>query len=217
MVQATDYPWNGKVVDHGEPQGAEAIRRADPRARIAPSAASTRRRRRPTASRRSPSTARRSSRRSPGLRGDHADLEGRRHGRARAADAGAARPRQREDRRPRPRTVALRYGPLVYNIEKVDQDIDAGAGPVGAARDRVARELLGGVTVITGTFADGAPMMAVPNYARYNRNPPAPPPAPPQPPPPAAGAAQRRRRHDLRRRRPRRSCGSRRSRPVVPA
>jgi len=49
-------------------------------------------------------------------------------------------------------------------------------------------DLLGGVTVITGTFAGGAPMMAVPNFARYNRNPPAPPFVPP-PPRPAPGTA----------------------------
>jgi hypothetical protein len=47
--------------------------------------------------------------------------------------------------------------------------------------------LLKGVKVITGRFADGKPMLAVPNYARYNRNPAAPPPAPPQP---AAAAGQ---------------------------
>jgi uncharacterized protein len=35
------------------------------------------------------------------------------------------------------------------------------------------------VTVITGAFADGTPLMAIPNYARYNRNPPAPPYVPP--------------------------------------
>ena len=46
--------------------------------------------------------------------------------------------------------------------------------------------LLKGVNVITGTFADGAPMLAIPNYARYNRNPPAPP--PPQPAAPAGQA-----------------------------
>jgi hypothetical protein len=44
---------------------------------------------------------------------------------------------------------------------------------------------LGGVTVIKGTFADGSPLLAIPNYARYNREP-APPPAPPPSTPPAA-------------------------------
>jgi DUF1680 family protein len=47
------------------------------------------------------------------------------------------------------------------------------------ATDRVTTEwrgdLLGGVVVIEGTFADGSPMVAIPNYARMNREP-APPP-----------------------------------------
>jgi hypothetical protein len=41
-------------------------------------------------------------------------------------------------------------------------------------------DLLGGVTVITGKFADGSPMLAVPNYTRTNRNPELPPEAGPQ-------------------------------------
>ena len=68
--------------------------------------------------------------------------------------------------------VALQYGPLVYNIEKVDQDITK-ALPAGAPLATEWKpDLLGGVTVIKGAFADGSPMMAIPNYARYNRNPP---------------------------------------------
>jgi hypothetical protein len=31
-------------------------------------------------------------------------------------------------------------------------------------------DLLGGVMVIKGTFADGSPMMAIPNFARTNRD-----------------------------------------------
>ena len=53
-------------------------------------------------------------------------------------------------------------------------------------------DLLKGVKVITGRFADGKPMLAIPNYARYNRNPPAPPPPAPRAAPAApaqAGAA----------------------------
>ena len=40
--------------------------------------------------------------------------------------------------------------------------------------------------VIKGKFADGSPMLAIPNYARTNRDP-APPPRPPGPPPEVAG------------------------------
>jgi DUF1680 family protein len=76
--------------------------------------------------------------------------------------------------------VALRYGPIVYNIEKVDvQDI----GKVLLADAPLSTEwrgdLLEGVMTIKGTFADGSPMVAVPNYARMNREPaPSTPPAP---------------------------------------
>jgi hypothetical protein len=83
--------------------------------------------------------------------------------------------------------VALRLGPLVYNIEQVDQDISRALPPDAALSAEWRPGLLKGVKVITGTFADGSPMLAIPNYARYNRNPPAPPPAPPQP---AAAAGQ---------------------------
>jgi DUF1680 family protein len=90
--------------------------------------------------------------------------------------------------------VALRYGPIVYNIEQVDQDITGAIlDPSAPLATEWRDDLLHGVTVIKGAFADGKPMMAIPNYARYNRNPPAPPWTPPPPPatpapPPAAGA-----------------------------
>lgn len=65
--------------------------------------------------------------------------------------------------------VALRYGPLVYNIEKLDQDITK---PLADTTPLVAEwrpDLLGGVTVITGKFADGSNLLAIPNYTRLNR------------------------------------------------
>jgi uncharacterized protein len=80
--------------------------------------------------------------------------------------------------------VALRYGPIVYNIEQVDQDITNALDRSSLLSTEHRKDLLGGVTVITGTFADGAQMVAIPNFVRYNRNPPAPP-----PPAPPAGAA----------------------------
>ena len=43
------------------------------------------------------------------------------------------------------------------------------------------KDLLGGVTVIKGAFADGTALTAIPNFTRYNRTPP----SPPQPPLPA--------------------------------
>jgi DUF1680 family protein len=77
--------------------------------------------------------------------------------------------------------VALRYGPLVYNIEKVDQDITKALSPEASLTTEWKPELLGGVMVIQGKFADGTPLLAVPNYARTNRDPQLPPPPPPEP------------------------------------
>lgn len=83
--------------------------------------------------------------------------------------------------------VALRYGPLVYNIEKADQDITKALSPTAPLSAEWKGDLLGGLMVIKGSFADGSPMMAIPNFARTNRDPAAPPPpAPGAPPPPRA-------------------------------
>jgi DUF1680 family protein len=67
--------------------------------------------------------------------------------------------------------VALRYGPLVYNVEEIDQkniNQPIGKGPLTA---EWRKNLLGGVMTIKGTWADGSPLLAIPNYARNNRNP----------------------------------------------
>ncbi|MDP1027752.1 glycoside hydrolase family 127 protein [Sphingomonas sp. KR1UV-12] len=66
--------------------------------------------------------------------------------------------------------VALRFGPLVYNVERADQArIDQ---PLSNATltPEWRPDLLGGVTVIRGTWADGSPMLAIPNFARANRD-----------------------------------------------
>ena len=65
--------------------------------------------------------------------------------------------------------VALKYGPLVYNVETADQhSIDLGLSD--APLKAVWRpDLLGGVMALTGTWKDGSPMLAIPNYARMNR------------------------------------------------
>ena len=65
--------------------------------------------------------------------------------------------------------VALRYGPLVYNIESVDQSVDAALAPDAALATAWETDLLGGVLAIRGQFADGKPLLAIPNYARNNR------------------------------------------------
>ncbi|MEO7995843.1 MAG: Tat pathway signal protein, partial [Gemmatimonadaceae bacterium] len=67
--------------------------------------------------------------------------------------------------------VALRYGPLVYNIEKVDQDIDGVLDPTAPLTTEWRKDLLGGVTVIKGAFTNGTAFTAIPNYTRFNRQP----------------------------------------------
>ena len=66
--------------------------------------------------------------------------------------------------------VALRYGPLIYNIEKADQDINKSLAPNSALTAQWRPELLGGVAVIQGEFSDGSKLLAIPNYARVNRD-----------------------------------------------
>jgi hypothetical protein len=65
--------------------------------------------------------------------------------------------------------VALRYGPLVYNIESADQDITQMLKTDAALTTEWKPDLLCGITVIKGSFANGAPLTAIPNYARNNR------------------------------------------------
>ena len=65
--------------------------------------------------------------------------------------------------------VALRYGPLIYNIEGVDQNLDQALSPSSALTTQWQGDLLGGVMLIKGTFANGAALTAVPNYVRNNR------------------------------------------------
>jgi hypothetical protein len=78
--------------------------------------------------------------------------------------------------------VALRFGPLVYNIEQVDQDITQTLEPDSPLTAEWKESLLGGVMLIKGVFAGGGKMTAVPNYVRNNRGP-VPDPATLTPPP----------------------------------
>ena len=66
--------------------------------------------------------------------------------------------------------VALRSGPLIYNVEGVDQDITKSLDPNAPLTAEWRGDLLGGVTTIDGKYADGTKMLAVPNFARANRN-----------------------------------------------
>jgi len=65
--------------------------------------------------------------------------------------------------------VALRYGPLLYSAESVDQDIEQTLGRESDLNAEWQVGLLGGVKVIRGTWADGSPLTAIPYYARNNR------------------------------------------------
>ncbi len=65
--------------------------------------------------------------------------------------------------------VALRCGPLVYNVESVDQNVEGVLRPDAPLAAEWSPGLLGGVVAIRGTFADGSPLTAIPNYARNNR------------------------------------------------
>jgi uncharacterized protein len=65
--------------------------------------------------------------------------------------------------------VALKYGPLIYNVETADNkniDRKLGDSPLKA---EWRPDLLGGVMVITGEWQDGSPLLAIPNFARMNR------------------------------------------------
>jgi DUF1680 family protein len=66
--------------------------------------------------------------------------------------------------------VALRYGPLIYNVERADQpDISQAIGSAPLTAEWRG-DLLHGVMTIKGDWADGSPLLAIPNFARNNRN-----------------------------------------------
>jgi DUF1680 family protein len=70
--------------------------------------------------------------------------------------------------------IALRYGPLLYNVETADhQDINQsiGTSPLSLEWDG---DLLHGIMAIKGAWSDGTPLLAVPNYTRLNRADPTP-------------------------------------------
>jgi hypothetical protein len=66
--------------------------------------------------------------------------------------------------------VALRYGPLVYNVERADNgDVSQPINPSAPLTTEWKSDLLHGVMIVKGSFADGKPLVAIPNYARNNR------------------------------------------------
>ena len=65
--------------------------------------------------------------------------------------------------------VALRYGPLIYNVEAADQPNLNLTPDVKSLATEWRGDLLGGVMVIKGKWNDGSPLLAIPDYARENR------------------------------------------------
>jgi len=65
--------------------------------------------------------------------------------------------------------VALRYGPLIYNAERLDQNIDNVLSGKSALTPEWRGDFLDGVMVIKGAWADGSKLLAIPHYARENR------------------------------------------------
>jgi uncharacterized protein len=65
--------------------------------------------------------------------------------------------------------LALKYGPLIYNVETVDNQNIKRKLADGSLRAEWRPDLLGGVMVIKGKWQDGSPLLAIPNFARMNR------------------------------------------------
>jgi DUF1680 family protein len=65
--------------------------------------------------------------------------------------------------------IALRYGALIYNVEAADQDINKPLREGVALRAVWKPDTLGGIVALEGTFADGSPLLAIPNCVRMNR------------------------------------------------
>ena len=57
--------------------------------------------------------------------------------------------------------VALRYGPMIYNIESADQNVDLVLKPDATLKAKWEPNLLGGVVAIHGYFAGGEELTAV--------------------------------------------------------
>jgi uncharacterized protein len=65
--------------------------------------------------------------------------------------------------------VALKYGPLIYNVETMDDHNIERKLANAPLKTEWQPDLLGGVTVIKGEWTDGTELVAIPNYARMNR------------------------------------------------
>ena len=66
--------------------------------------------------------------------------------------------------------VALRRGPLIYNVEQADQDLDQVLEPGADLQVQWKEDLLHGVVVLTGSWSDGSALTAIPYFLRHNRS-----------------------------------------------
>ena len=66
--------------------------------------------------------------------------------------------------------VALRYGPLIYCAESVDQELNNILRPDTDLTTEWKGDFLGGLMVIKGAWSDGSALTAIPYYARSNRS-----------------------------------------------
>ena len=68
--------------------------------------------------------------------------------------------------------IALRYGTLIYNFEEVDNgsEINEGSLGTGPLKAEWTPDFFNGMMLIKGAWSDGKPMLAIPNFARMNRN-----------------------------------------------
>ncbi|GAB3902798.1 glycoside hydrolase family 127 protein [Mucilaginibacter boryungensis] len=67
--------------------------------------------------------------------------------------------------------VALRYGPLLYNVETADNKDITKAISNQPLTLKWNNDFLHGIMTINGTWSDGSPLLAIPNYSRLNRVP----------------------------------------------
>jgi uncharacterized protein len=65
--------------------------------------------------------------------------------------------------------MAFRYGPLVYCVERVDQNIQRPIDPAAPLSVEWQPQTLNGIKVLKGKWADGEELLAIPYYARANR------------------------------------------------
>jgi hypothetical protein len=182
MVQATDYPWHGKIAITVNPQQSKtfAIRVRVPNRGVSHLYTNT------PAIEGVTSLAVNGRAMTPEIvngyavvsrtwkKGDRIDLE---------LPLGVQRVRSTGKVAADEGLVALRYGALLYNVEAIDQPITGALAADAKLTTEWRPDLLGGVMVIKGTYTDGTSFMAVPNFARLNRG------APPAPPAPAPAQA----------------------------